>query len=208
MTLGLFYNMQQNLMAKNLWLGVGMGEPFKFSEDYKKHVQITGEYRTQIVRAFKGLQRYWEKQKLLLERDGQIVAPDGYIRHLPHHGKGTPGYWKLINQAINFPVQHLASMVTGCAMIDCEQVLLAEYGWSYVEWQTQLRCNLGNPNRVPTLINEVHDELTWDIPVGSDEYIDIILETMARPPTLSKLIPDFDIKLKIEPSIADRWGDK
>lgn len=207
MTLGLFYNMQQNLMAKNLWLGVGMGEPFKFSEDYKTHVKITGEYRTQIVHAFRGLQLYWEKQKLLLERDGQIVAPDGYIRHLPHHGKSTPGYWKLINQAINFPVQHLASMVTGCAMIDCEQALLDKHGWDYASWQNQLREGSSN-HRMATLINEVHDELTWDFHAWYESDMGIILEIMSLPPTLSKLIPDFDIKLKIEPSIADRWGDK
>jgi DNA polymerase I-like protein with 3'-5' exonuclease and polymerase domains len=205
MTLGLFYNMQERLMAKNLWLGVGMSEPFRFSEDYRKHVEITGQYREKIVRAFRGLQRYWEKQKLDLSRNGFIVAPDGFVRHLPHNGDKTPKYWKLVNQAINFPVQHLASMVTGCAMVDAEAAMLHEYGLSYSEWQTSLH---GQGCLMPTLINEVHDELTWDLPPKKDRDVRIILETMACPPTLRKLIPGFDISLKIEASVTDRWGAK
>ncbi len=204
MTLGIFYNMQARLMAKNLWLGVGMAEPYRFSADYDEHVEITGEHRQKIVGSFKGLQRYWERQKLALAQDGYITAPDGFIRHLPHHGEKTPKYWKLVNQAINFPIQHLASMVTGCAMVDCEQAMLKRARWTYSDWQHWLKT----PGEVylPTLINEVHDELTWDIPEGCEEETELILTTMASPPSLRKLIPDFDISLKIEAKITDRWG--
>lgn len=206
MTLGIFYNMQRNLMGKNLWLGVGMSEPFRFSNDYDEHIEITGEIRQKIVGAFRGLQRYWEKQKIKLARDGFITAPDGYVRHLPHHGEKTPKYWKLVNQAINFPIQHLASMVTGCAMVDCEQAMLAAYDISYSKWQAVL-ANHGYSQSV--LINEVHDELTWDLnPEFIEEDKELILTAMASPPSLRKLIPDFDIPLKIEPTISNRWGEK
>jgi len=205
MTLGIFYNMQRNLMARNLWLGVQMDAPFRFSEDYDEHVEITGEIRDKIVRAFGGLRRYWERQKLALARDGQIIAPDGYVRHLPHHGDKTPKYWRLTNQAINFPIQHLASMVTGCAMVDCEQAMLTEYGLSYKEWQESLS---GQNCLMPTLMNEVHDELTWDLPDKKERDAKLILEVMSCPPSLKKLIPDFYITLKIDPTVTDRWGEK
>ena len=204
MSLGLFYNMQDKLMATNLWNGVMMEGPFKFSEDWNEHLKQTGIYRKQILGLFPGWVRYMERQKLRLQNDQQIVAPDGYVRHLPHHGRGSEGYWKLVNQSINFPVQHLASMVTGCAMIDCEAALLEKYRLSYREWQTSLHLPK-NPMYMPHLINEVHDELTWDFPKEHKADMELILDTMSSPPSLTKLIPDLTIKLKIEAKINERW---
>lgn len=201
MTLGIFYNMQEPRMSRNLWQILD----FKFSEDYKEHSKQTGIVRQQILGLFPGWVRYMERQKLRLARDGFIVAPDGYVRHLPHIGKDCEGYWSLVNQAINFPVQHLASMVTGCAMIDCEEAVLKHYKTSYRNHQAMLH-NLNFQSTYSVLINEVHDELTWDLRPGSmKEDSELILATMSEPPTLKKLIPDFDIKLKIEPKISDRW---
>ncbi len=205
MSLGLFYNMQDKLMATNLWNGVMMDAPFKFSEDWNEHLKQTGIYRKQILGLFPGWVRYMERQKIRLANDQQIVAPDGYVRHLPHHGKGSEGYWKLVNQSINFPVQHLASMVTGCAMIDCEAALLKKYGLTYREWQQHLHDRIPGTYSIPHLINEVHDELTWDFPKEHKADMELILDTMSSPPSLTKLIPDLTIKLKIEAKINERW---
>jgi DNA polymerase I-like protein with 3'-5' exonuclease and polymerase domains len=205
MTLGIFYNMQDKKMAINLWLGVMMDEPFRFSDDFMEHQREVGKHRRKILGLFPGLVRYMESQKVKLARDKQITAPDGYVRHLPHNGESSLKYWSLVNQAINFPVQHLASMVTGCAMIDCEEAILKRHEVSYADWTTRLR----NPESkwvMPVLINEVHDELTWDLPNSYDS--NLILETMKHPPSLTKLIPGFNIDLKIEANITDRWGDK
>jgi len=199
MTLGIFYNMQEPKMSSNLWKILD----FKFSEDYSKHRKQTEKVRNQILGLFPGWVRYMEKQKIELAQTGKIVCADGYTRHLPHHGERSERYWALTNQAINTPVQHLASMVTGCAMIDCEAAMLACEGMTYREWQSMLR-EQATPS-MPILINEVHDELTWDLPVYSQEYQKVILDTMAEPPSLKKLIPGFDIKLKIEPKISERW---
>jgi hypothetical protein len=98
-------------------------------------------------------------------------------------------------------------MVTGCALVDCEQALLATYRVSYAQHQQMLH-DLSFLPPYPTLINEVHDELTWDLPYPCHKDVELILEIMSRPPTLRKLIPDFDISLKIEPAITDRWGQK
>lgn len=207
MSLGIFYNLQDKHMAMNLWQGVMMDEPFRFSSDFDEHKKETGVKRRQILALFPGLTRYMEKQKVLLARDQQITAPDGYVRHLPHHGPTGAKYWGLVNQAINFPVQHLASMVTGCAMIDCEEAILKTEGVSYQDWHKSLQQGL-SPS-FSMLINEVHDELTWDLhPHTLLRDKEIILETMKRPPSLTKLIPDFTLDLKIESTITDRWGDK
>jgi len=201
MTLGLFYNMQHPKMARNLWEILD----FKFSEDYAEHVKETERKRKQILNLFPGLQRYMERQKLELAHHRSVTAPDGFVRHLPHHGeKNTAKYWTLTNQAINAPVQHLASMVTGCALIDCEEAMLNEYGIKYAAWQKVLREKtlLG----FSVLINEVHDELTWDLyPKTLECDKALILEVMSKPPSLRKLIPDFDLRLKIEAKIDGHW---
>jgi DNA polymerase I-like protein with 3'-5' exonuclease and polymerase domains len=203
MTLGIFYNMQDKKMAMNLWQGAGIGEPFKFSEDWGEHREQVAEKRKKILSLFPRLVRYMEKQKLMLYRDKQITASDGFVRHLPNTGPNGPKAWSLANQAINFPVQHLASMVTGCAMIDCEEMLLKEYNTSYSEWHKTVSTD----DILPRIINEVHDELTFDLPFKTN-MVEPILSIMSRPPTLTKLIPGFNLDLKVEATITDRWGDK
>ena len=83
-------------------------------------------------------------------------------------------------------------------------------GVSYWDWQRSFHSNNGPEfPSFSVLINEVHDELTWDLnPATLERDKELILDTMSRPPSLIKLIPDFKIKLKIESTISDRWGQK
>jgi hypothetical protein len=88
-------------------------------------------------------------------------------------------------------------------MIDCEEKLLDYYGANYLEWQQALH---GSDYERTVLMNEVHDELTWDLTADSELEKEIILQTMSEPPSLRKLLPDFTIPLKVDPKISDRWG--
>jgi hypothetical protein len=92
-------------------------------------------------------------------------------------------------------------------MIDCEEAILDRYGISYQDWQISLNMLKYPHFENATLINEVHDELTWDLPPKTmKEDQEIILGVMSRPPTLRKLIPEFNITfLKVEPKVSDRW---
>jgi hypothetical protein len=96
-------------------------------------------------------------------------------------------------------------MVTGCALVDVEAELLQYHGWSYNDWQLALGEHREIENSV--IWNEVHDEISSDLcPSTYNQDRGIIQSIMASPPSLRKLIPDFDISLKIEPKISDRWG--
>jgi DNA polymerase I-like protein with 3'-5' exonuclease and polymerase domains len=199
--LGLTYNMKKNLLAHDLWYKLGI----KFSKDWKTHVFETGKLIKRFFRKYPLLKRHIRRQIRTLEKKGQIIAPDGAIRHLPHDGPDTPMYWHLENQAVNFPIQRFASSVTGSALVDYEAALLKHHKISYADWHNAL---LNNPFDLPCspIINEVHDELDQDMhPKDGKQDLDLLVHCAEKVPTLRKLVPEFDVPLKVKVTVNPTW---
>jgi len=211
--LGVHYNMQTPKMAKELWvLGV------RFSADYEAHEKETDRLRRKYLLLVPGVVRYMARQEEELLRSGQVVSADGAIRRLPLvDGTRTPGYGHLLNQAINFPVQRLASSVSGAALIDVERQLLAEAGLTYVQyiemlWDARrklLTTGLDNGIMYPqsVIINEVHDSIVLDLfPDHVARDTELVVETMKAVPTLRSLVPSFDVPLALGLTTNSHWG--
>lgn len=200
-TLGVFYNMKEWKMSKYFWDSLNI----RLDPDWKIHMKKISKMREKLLSLFPGVRKYIRLCKQELADTQQIVAPDGYVRHLPHKGLESEGYWHLENTAINCKVQHMASMVTGSAMIDCEAALLKCHSISYEDWHRQL---LKDPRYMwySILINEIHDELLFDMPPVLALDSMIISSTMQNLPSLRKLIPSFDLELTVDEKIQDTWG--
>ena len=103
--------------------------------------------------------------------------------------------------AINFPIQSLASDVTGSALIDVEHALLTERGITYSQYyqglleEQRILLTTGQYRDImgiSRLINEVHDELTLDLHPGHlKRDIEIVIETIKSVSTLKTLLPGF-----------------
>ena len=214
--LGVHYNMQTPKMARTLWdLGV------RFSQDYEQHVRETNRLRRLYLRRYPGLRAYMEDREAKLLRDQSSDSLTGRIRHLPlNDGRATKGYGHLLNQAINFPIQSLASDITGSALIDVERELLRFYHLDIVsfyealiDWQRKVLtkapgCGIMEP-RIALLFNEVHDSLLLDIPPDDVvEITELVVETMRAVPSLRKLVPSFSCPLDVDIKIGSHWGAK
>jgi DNA polymerase I-like protein with 3'-5' exonuclease and polymerase domains len=113
----------------------------------------------------------------------------------------------VINQAINYPIQSLASYVTGSALIDLEAAFLHQFNWSYVDYHTALMMK--EWPHMPLLCIEVHDDLVEDVPKGMEKKTkEVTHEIMSSVPTLRKLLPDFKTPLKIDTVSGPHWGIK
>jgi len=199
--LALTYNMKKNLFAKRLWYQLGV----QLSSDWDEHVSQAGKMIKRFFKKYPKVKRYIRHQIKLLEKNQQIVAPDGAIRHLPHDGIETPGYWHLENQAVNYPIQHFASSVTGSAMVDYEEALLKEHKISYQEWHTALMDRPFDPP-CSVMINEVHDELDNDLhPRSGKRDLALLVHSAEKVSTLRKLVPKFDVPLKVKVTVTDSW---
>ena len=212
--LGVHYNLQTPKMSKGLWL-LGV----RFSSDYREHVSETDRLRKLYLKRFGGVERYMLEREDELLRTGQVVSLTGRVRHLPvPDGRDTPGYHRLLNQAINFPIQSLASEITGSAMIDAEAALLAEEGLSYRDYLEILLAERKRLTSGPesgtmsllewsALINEVHDSLVVDLfPDSAERDLAIFTESMVKVRSLRKLCPAFTMPLRVKVTRADRWG--
>jgi DNA polymerase-1 len=201
--LGVQYGMGAYKLAYQLWNNVGV----KLSSNWEEHVEQAQRIRQKYLDKFPGIPRYIWNQKRALLRDHQVSSLTGRIRHLPcPYGEDTPGFGHLLNQAINFPVQSLASDVTGSAMVDVESALLRKYNLTYEEYHWRLME--GKPPTMPLLINEVHDDLVYDMPArGLKDNLAMISQIMADVPTLRALLPALDVPLNTGQKVGSRWGD-
>ena len=137
----------------------------------------------------------------------QVVSPTGRIRHFPHHGPDSEGFWHYENAAVNFPIQSLASDITGGAIADYEDSLLAHHKLSFRDWHSSLLRNPACPEASP-VFNEVHDELDLDLhPHSGKVDLEILKAAMEDAVTVRKLVPGLDFKFKVDIQIVDRWGD-
>jgi DNA polymerase I-like protein with 3'-5' exonuclease and polymerase domains len=204
--LGVHYDMGTDLMAEELWVkGIRFGS-------WPQHYAETDRARTRYLGRFPKLGLYMDRQRAERAETDQIVIPSGRIRHLPGRGK------HLDNQAINSPVQGTASDIAASALLDTEAALLSEYGlslgeWVGMLWEQRQRFLAGPgfgpvsvPWQVPVLFNEVHDELTGDLPPGHEKRVEeLVIETMQAVPTFRKMVPSFDIPLRVGVKTRERW---
>ena len=201
--LGLNYNMKAWHLAMDLWHKIG----FKFSEDWDEHVKETAKVRKRYLALFSGLRTYIRDRIREVEFDQRVVSPSGRIRHLPHHGRDSEGFWHAENSACNYPIQSFASDCTGSAVVDYEAGLLKEHKLSYAEWQTML---LKHPWDLPCspVFNEVHDELLVDLhPRTGKRDLEILVDSMENVRSLKKLVPDFKLNFKVDVQIISNWGE-
>jgi len=199
--LGLDYNMKTWKLANDLWYKA----KFRFSKDWKTHVKETSKARRRYLKLFNGLYNYIGDRIEEVEREQQVVSPSGRIRHFPHHGKDSEGWWHIENASVNQPIQSFASEVTGSAIVDYEKALLKEHGLSYNEWHGALLSEPWNPPCSP-VFNEVHDELDLDMhPVTGKRDLEILQDCMSNVRTLKKIVPEFNLKLKVDVQVKDTW---
>jgi uracil-DNA glycosylase family 4 len=205
--LGTNYGAGAKKIANQLWIELGV----KLSSEYAEHEREVERCRKKYLRAFPGIKRYMDKARHTLLTTGKVVTPTGRVRHMPvPQGERTPGFGHFLNSAYNFPIQSLASDVTGSALVDVEEAISREYGISYIELHRALLSKQW-PN-VPLAINEIHDELVYDLPpddvVNRKRVVELIVETMRAVPTLRKVCPGFTLALDVEYLIGPTWGMK
>lgn len=205
--LGTNYNMQAPKLSRELTAKLGV--PVSISE--------AARLRTSYLRVFEGVRRYMDSRIAELRDTGRVVSATGRTRHLPHIGIGTPGWEHLVNQAINFPVQSLASDVTGAALVDLEGALLAESGVSLLDHHravAQAFWSLTNGGQYeiiqamgeyPLICNEVHDEILVDTPEDQvDHTVEIVRDVCRGVRSLKALLPGLpDLNVKVE--VRPRW---
>jgi len=199
--LGLDYNMKAWKLANDLWYKA----KFRFSNDWKTHVKETAKARRRYLKLFNGLYNYIGDRIDEVAQTQQVVSPSGRIRHFPHHGKDSEGWWHIENAAVNQPIQSFASDVTGSAIVDYEQALLKEHRLSYNDWHSALLTEPWNPLCSP-VFNEVHDELDLDMhPETGKKDLEILRDCMSNVRTLKRLVPEFNLKLKVDVQVKDTW---
>jgi DNA polymerase-1 len=211
--LGVHYNMQTPKMARQLAL-LGI----KFSEDWDEHEQETDRLRTLYLRRYAGIGRYMEAREAYWLRTGTSVSYTGRVRHLPVPAREGKGYGHLLNQAINFPIQSLASDVTASALIDIEAAFLKEAGLTYAEYLAELieqrkyLTNRGGRGTLPIsqIFNEVHDSIVVDIhPDHAKRDQEIVIECMRAVKSLRALAPGFNHKiLNADWKLDTHWKSK
>lgn len=216
--LGVNYNMQSKKMARELWNRVGV----RFSANYEEHERKTDSVRRKYLKLHAPLVAYSYARKQELLRDQGVASLVGRVRHLPlPDGEETEGFHRFWNQAINFPIQSLASEVTGSALMDIEAEILRLHGLTYVQYYQMLleqrKYFLSNPPvdqfkapvEIPFLINEVHDSIVLDIPLTQLATVkELVVETMRSVPSLHRLCPAFTAPLDCDWKIGPRWGSK
>lgn len=221
--LGVHYNMQTPKMARNLWDlydDKTNTYPCRFSADYEEHERETDRLRTLYLRRFGGIGRYMERSQSEWERTGVSRSYTGRVRHLPVPSRGERGYGHMLNQAINFPIQSLASDCTASAMMDAEAEWLRLNNLSYSEYLRMLvearKKTLDKDpkawyvTRNSLIINEVHDSLVVDLhPDFAKRDEEIIVESMRAVKSLKRLAPGFDNSiLDADVKIHTHWRSK
>lgn len=211
--LGVHYNMQTPKMAKQLAL-IGI----KFSEDWEEHEEETDRLRSLYLRRYAGIGKYMEARESYWLRTGTSVSYTGRTRHLPVPDREGKGYGHMLNQAINFPIQSLASDVTASALLDIEATLLSEAGLKYAEYldllidQRKYLTSGRGRGIIPIsqIFNEVHDSIVVDLfPDTAKRDQEIVIECMRAVKSLRELTPGFNQKiLNADWKIDTHWKSK
>lgn len=199
LVLGINYGMGPFKLAYQLWWDLEV----KLADSWERHLDKATTLRENYLARFPGIKKYMATRKREVLATGQVVSITGRVRHLPcPQGEQTEGFGHILNEGINFPIQSLAADITGSAMIDVERALCDEYHINILDYHSRLLA--GDYPKIPLLIDEIHDDLVFDLPTKKD--VGLIKETMEAVPTLRKLCPEFIIPLSVNVSIGSRWG--
>lgn len=218
LVLAIIYNKKKWSLAEDLWVNHGV----KLDSNYEKHEDKAGEILDEFLnRLFPGVKKYHALQEQKVLAEGVVYNALGQARRLPlppeppRSEKGVYRVWlrykaHVINQAINYPIQSLASYITGCALIDMEREFLKHWKFSYYDFQRALMEKKWP--HMPLICIEVHDDLVQDIPKGLEKKTkEITHAIMAKPPSLVEVLPEFfdsNVKLSVDTNVAAMWGMK
>lgn len=217
--LGITYGMEEELFQQNMAVEQGIF----LSLDECSYIL------NRIKELYPELPRYFELQKQRILQTGQVTALTGQVRHLPcPQGEKTPGFKHLWNQALNFPIQCLASYVTGAALIELERLILERKGVSLddhydnlVAWWGAEKIGLTDSSKYgilelssrimyPVIMAEVHDELVVDTPEEDVPWVKEAMEAaMTQAPLMRELWPDTKgLMLAVEMGEGRSWAGK
>lgn len=216
--LSLNYRKTKRSFGRDLWRKFGL----RLAPNYRDHQTEAAKIHDKYFRTFPGLVDYLGRREDEVRHTGQVVSATGRIRHLPlPDGENTPGFEHVLNMAVNFPIQSLASDVTGCALLDIEEALCAVRGetlldhhLALLDWKNNLLTWEADHEIIPpkygtVCFNEVHDSLVFDVdPATQDRDLALIQECMVASKTLRKVVPGFDPKLKVGVKVAPEWRSK
>jgi DNA polymerase-1 len=140
--------------------------------------------RERFFAAYPALHPWHERQKRLAHRYKRVSSPIGRVRHLPDIDSHVDGIrMDAERQAINSPVQSLASDFTLLAMI-----LLEEQG-------------------IP-VVGLIHDALAFDIPEDKLEWaLPIIKHTMENLPLKTLFYFEVTVPIVVDVKIGSHWSD-
>lgn len=215
--LAILYMTKKWSLAENLWVQQGV----KFDSNYQRHEDKVGEILDDFLDFFPGIKKYQQRQTETVLEQGYVTNALGQRRRLPlppeppkSERMAYKGWCKyrahVINQAVNYPIQSLASYVTGSGMVDLEAAYLDFYRLSYAQYQEAL-MECAWP-MMPLMCIEVHDDIVQDVPKNCiTKAKEITHDVMHKPPSLVKLLPelfDSNVKLSIDTNVGERWGLK
>ena len=214
LVLAILYNKKKWSLADDIW-----AQGVKLDSNYEKHTDEAGKLLERFLsELFPGVKAYHRRQEDFVLRRGYVDNAVGQRRRLPlppEPMRSDKFAYKIymrfkahvINQAINYPIQSLASYVTGSALIDLERALLRQFKYSYVDFHTALMDKRWP--MMPLLCIEVHDDIVMDIPKGMEKKTkEVTHEIMETVPTLRKLLPAFDTPLSVDTNMGATWGVK
>lgn len=204
--LGTNYGAGPQTIGRTLWNKLDI----KLARTYEQHEKEVRKIQDRYLTTFSGIQAYMARQERALLRDGYVRTATGRVRHLPcPEGRKTTGFGHLLNQAYNFPIQSLASDITGSALIDTEDAICTQAGISRLDFHYALMVK--RFPEVPLLVNEIHDEIVFDVPptgaLSPDDWTALIVNVMRSVPTF-RSICQVEIPLDVECVIGPTWGLK
>lgn len=217
LVLAILYKKMKWSLAEDLWVNYNV----KLNNNYDDHIEESGKLLDKFLAMFPGVKKYHQRQEEEVLTNGVVYNAVGQARRLPlpiEPPRSEKMLYRVymnykshvINQAVNYPIQSLASYVTGCAMVDLEAALLRQYKWNYVDYHSALMQKEW-PN-MPLICNEVHDDLVEDIPPGTEKKAkEITHHIMQCPPSLKAMLPelfDSNVKLTVDTNVGPTWGLK
>lgn len=141
-----------------------------------------------------GIAQWHAKAVSRARNTGQVISPLGRVRRLPNIFDGGESGSRAERQAVNSPVQGMASDILLIGASSIEGTLPGD-----------------NPVQGVHLVGTVHDSLLIEVPI--DNWEDKVRECLYRMTTavlgtLEKLDCHFDVPLVVEAKVGTRWGQK
>lgn len=214
LVLAILYNKKKWSLADDLW-----AQGVHLDENYERHIEEAGVILDRFLsKLFPGVRDYHQRQEEFVLANGYVDNAVGQRRRLPlppEPQRSDKMAYKIymrfkahvINQSINYPIQSLASYVTGSALIDLERAFLTQFKMSYLEFQQRIMAKKWP--KMPLILLEVHDDLVLDIPKGMEKKTkEVTNDIMCSVPSLRKLLPAFDTPLSIDTNMGATWGMK